>query len=188
MAKPKPRLFKTFYILILLYWSIIFLQHETKTMCRSILYVVCRDFRSVQIHTFAFQWPTQTDSHNIQFWNKNGFYFSTFYDARDLLGLSLLPGVTPHVNAMASHQNGRCARIFLHCFVHALLQITFERRIFNDRNDQFFIVSQISTQLMIVNALRRNSLIIFLINFLLFFFFFIASERARPDKLWLLLP
>lgn len=112
---------------------------------------------------------------------KMGFIFEHFMmHARDLLGLSLLPGVTPHVNAMASHQNGRCARIFFHCFVHALLQITFERRIFNDRNDQFFIVSQISTQLMIVNALRRNSLIIFLIKFLLFFFFLLrASAHAR---------
>lgn len=57
---------------------------------------------------------------------------------------------------MTSHQNCRCARIFLHGLIHALLQILLERSVLNDRHHQLFVVAQISLQSVIINALQST--------------------------------
>lgn len=73
-----------------------------------------------------------------------------------LLCLGLLPCIAPHIEAVSPHQYGRRARVFLHRFVHAILEVLLEWRILDDRNHQFLVIAKVSAEFVVVNALQSE--------------------------------
>lgn len=74
------------------------------------------------------------------------------------LSFCLLPSFAPNVDTMASHQNSCWTRIFSHRLIHSIFQIFFKRCILDNWHNQFFVVTQVTAQCMIVDALKdRNN-------------------------------
>lgn len=61
---------------------------------------------------------------------------------KDSLCFCRLPSLPPDIEAMPSHQHGVGQRIFVHRFCHSVGQVFFGRHIFNDRDDEHFVVTE----------------------------------------------
>lgn len=74
------------------------------------------------------------------------------------LCLGLLPRVSPDVDAVSADKHGGGPRILLNCFGQTFLEILFERSVFDDWNNEFFVESKMTIELMVEDSLKiKNS-------------------------------
>lgn len=70
------------------------------------------------------------------------------------LCLSLLPRVSPDVDAVPADKHGGGSRVLLNCFGETFFEILLERSILNDWNNEFLVESKMTIKLMVEDSLK----------------------------------